>query len=330
MAYGACPTVGYAETRRQAAAFGTHMAESGVSVSVLRSEAFGDGCERVGGRCEACDRPSMRVARPWRTPGRPAIPARGRAGHVFRSVVVATPKKVTGRPAPGEERGTAASRSHARAKWGATAENVTDALREAILDGRIPASTWLREEDLAVELRVSRTPVREALRRLAADGLAVRVPNQGVQVTPMTIEDVLAVYTVRENLEGLAARLAANRADKPLIDELTRVHAAMAACAEADDPATMYPLNLEFHRIIRESSGNQYLERFLTLVEHAVRRFGATTYEIPGRMAATIEEHDRIITAIGGKDPDDAEKAARDHMRHTRDARIDAFVRLNT
>jgi len=207
---------------------------------------------------------------------------------------------------------------------------VTDTLREAILDGRIPASTWLREEELAAELRVSRTPVREALRRLAADGLAVRVPNQGVQVTPMTIEDVLAIYTVRENLEGLAARLAANRGGKGLIDQLTHVNAAMADCAVADDPNTMYRLNLEFHRIIRESSGNQYLKRFLTLVEHSVRRFGASTYEVPGRMAATVDEHNKIIRAIENKDADDAEQNAREHMRHTRDARISAFVRENT
>lgn len=243
---------------------------------------------------------------------------------------MSAPRKATRHSGSSERLGAVGSHVRPRPKRGDTAESVTDALRDAILDGLIPASTWLREEDLAAELQVSRTPIREALRRLTAEGLAVRVPNQGVQVTPMTIEDVLAVYTVRENLEGLAARLAANRAEKPLIDELTHVNAAMAECAEAEDPAKMYRLNLEFHRVIRESSGNQYLKRFLTLVEHAVRRFGATTYEIPGRMATTIEEHERIIKAIGARNPDEAEQAAREHMRHTRDARINAFVRANT
>lgn len=273
----------------------------------------------------------MRVARRRGTPRPSAIAARrGPARDLFRSVVMVAPKEATKRSASHERAGVVASRIRPRPKRGNTAESVTDALRESILDGLIPASTWLREEDLAAELRVSRTPVREALRRLTAEGLAVRVPNQGVQVTPMTIEDVLAVYTVRENLEGLAARLAANRSGKPLIEELMHIHAAMADCAEADDPDTMYRLNLEFHRIIRESSGNQYLKKFLTLVEHSVRRFGATTYEIPGRMAATIEEHDKIIKAISAGNPGEAEQMAREHMRHTRDARISAFVRANT
>ena len=209
------------------------------------------------------------------------------------------------------------------------ADGVTDALREAILDGLLPASCWLREEDLAAELEVSRTPVREALRRLTAEGLAVRAPNQGVQVAPMAIEDILAVYAVRENLEGLAARLAAQRGGDELAASLRDAQVRFEAAGAAGDVDKMIPLNLEFHRILRQATGNQYLERFLTLVEHAVGRFGATTFETPGRRAETVREHGRIVDAIAERRADDAEKLAMEHMRRARDARIQRFLDSN-
>jgi DNA-binding GntR family transcriptional regulator len=213
---------------------------------------------------------------------------------------------------------------------GSTADAVTDALREAILDGLIPASTWLREEDIAAELKLSRTPVREAIRRLTSEGLAVRMPNQGTQVAPMAIEDILAVYTVRENLEGLAARLAAQRASDGLRSQLREVHERFKKAVTEGDTAAVSELNLEFHRAIREATGNQYLERFLTLVEHAVRRFGRTTFEIPQRMDATIYEHESILTAIVNGVPDDAEVHARSHMRRAREARLAVFLKANS
>jgi DNA-binding GntR family transcriptional regulator len=213
---------------------------------------------------------------------------------------------------------------------GSTADAVTDALREAILDGLIPASTWLREEDIAAELNLSRTPVREAIRRLTSEGLAARMPNQGTQVAPMAIEDILAVYTVRENLEGLAARLAAQRASNVLRDQLRDVHERFKKAVAAGDSGTVSELNLEFHRAIREATGNQYLERFLTLVEHAVRRFGKSTFESRDRMDATIYEHESILAAIVNGIADDAEVHARSHMRRAREARLAAFLKANS
>lgn len=213
---------------------------------------------------------------------------------------------------------------------GSTADAVTDSLREAILDGVLPASSWLREEDLAAELHVSRTPIREALRRLTSEGLVVRAPNQGAQVAPMALEDILAVYAVRENLEGLAARLAAQRSGASLIERLMVVHRQLSASTAAGDVAAVADLNLQFHRTIREATENQYLERFLTLVEHAVRRFGRSTFERPGRMDSTVTEHQAILDAIVEGDADVAEERARQHMRQARAARIEAFLRVNT
>jgi DNA-binding GntR family transcriptional regulator len=209
---------------------------------------------------------------------------------------------------------------------GATADTITDALREAILDGVIPSLSWLREEDLAAEVMASRTPVREALRRLTAEGLTIRTPNQGVQVAPMTMEDILAVYAVREILEGLAARIAATRCDGALVERLSDVHLRLAEAAAENDVRAVTQLNLEFHRVIRQATSNPYLERFLTLVEHSVRRFGDTTFRMQGRPEAVVLEHQPMVDAIVAGDADEAERCARAHMKHAREARISAFL----
>jgi DNA-binding GntR family transcriptional regulator len=209
---------------------------------------------------------------------------------------------------------------------GSTTDAVTDALREAILDGALPPSTWLREDELATQLRVSRTPVREALRRLTDEHLTVRETHRGTVVAPMTLDDILAVYAVRETLEGLAARMAARRRPPGTVEALASVHSRMLEAAERSDALALSQLNLEFHRILRESSGNPYLDRFLTQVEHAVRRFGRSTYDTPGRTEAALAEHSAIIGAVASGDADLAAKHATEHMQHARNVRIQSAL----
>jgi DNA-binding GntR family transcriptional regulator len=210
--------------------------------------------------------------------------------------------------------------------YGSTTDVVTDALREAILDGVLPPSSWLREDELATELNVSRTPIREALRRLADQHLAVRLTNRGTIVAPLSLDDILAVYLVREQLEGLAARLAALRIPQGLLTSLLETHELMVAAAPQLDVAALAALNLKFHRLLREASANTYLDRFLVQVEHAVRRFGHSTYESPSRLQETLDEHRAIIDAIASGDPEAAAERATEHMRHARDARIRSIL----
>jgi DNA-binding GntR family transcriptional regulator len=209
---------------------------------------------------------------------------------------------------------------------GAATDDVTALLREAILDGRLPPHSWLREQDLAALFQVSRTPVREALRRLADEQLVERTANRGCRVKAMTVEDVLAVYLVRESLESLAARIAAQKATPALVARLTELHEQMSAPGITS--AEMAELNLHFHRAIRAQTGNAYLERFLTQVEHAVRRFGTSTFEDPQRVPEIHEEHRQIIEAIAAGDGAAAEKVTGHHMRCARDARIKHLLSL--
>ncbi|MQA10372.1 MAG: FCD domain-containing protein [Pseudonocardiaceae bacterium] len=209
---------------------------------------------------------------------------------------------------------------------GRTTDAVTDALREAILDGALSPSSWLREDDIATTFEVSRTPVREALRRLADEGLAVKTAHHGTVVAPMSFDDILALYVVRENLEGLAARLAAVRRPSGVVESLHAVHQRMVKAVKRADTPEMVKQNLEFHRQFRMAAGNPYLERFLTQVEHAVRRLPASTYAHPGRPDTALDEHQAIMDAITSGDGDAAERAAKRHMQQARSVRLTVLL----
>ncbi len=205
---------------------------------------------------------------------------------------------------------------------GRTAEAITNVLREAILDGVLEPSTWLREEELAKELTVSRTPIREALGRLSAEGLVTITARQGAVVTPLSLEDVLDLFDVRERLEGLAARLAARHRSEPEIQELDRILGRMEVAAAEQQVADLLALNVVFHRLIRQAARNRFLDRFLAQAEQAYRPFGRVTYKVPGRVAAVIGEHRRILAAIVAGNLDGAERCAIEHLHRTRELRI--------
>lgn len=202
-------------------------------------------------------------------------------------------------------------------KHGQTSERVVEILREAILDGVLPSSYWLREKELARELSVSRTPVREALQRLAIEGIVVISTNQGAMVAPVSIDDVLQIYSVRETLEGLAARLAARNRSESQIEQMEHAIEHMRSRA-AGDANELARLNFEFHRILRQCTKNHFLQRFLEQIEYAVRRFHGTTYEFPGWVEESIADHQILLDAIKSKDAEQAKKIAENHMRQAR------------
>ena len=193
------------------------------------------------------------------------------------------------------------------------AERVFRQLRQALRGGLYRPGDRLREQEVAERLKVSRTPVREALGRLAMQGLVEPAGSRGMIVRSLTTAEVLELYAMRELLEGAAARLAAQHASRPEFDALADLEAEFEA--SAPDAPQMARLNLMLHEAITRAARNRYLDGALQELQDAIALLGPTTFSVAGRPASAAEEHREIIAAIAARDPDKAEQAARAHIR---------------
>jgi DNA-binding GntR family transcriptional regulator len=210
---------------------------------------------------------------------------------------------------------------------GSMPEAVASALREAILDGALTPGTWLREAEVAREMKVSRTPVRDAFRILASEGLVSINANQGAVVAPMTTDDIIELYVMRETLEMLAAKLAARRGARQCLDAFAVMLPQMKELGKAGKHQELSKLNFDFHSVIREACGNRYLDRALEQVQNAARRFPDPTLGLPGRVEESIAEHVALADAISNGDAEAAERIAGEHMRHLAELRIRMLLR---
>lgn len=208
-----------------------------------------------------------------------------------------------------------------------TAEAVFTALSSAIVSRELPPGWRLAEERLAAIFEVSRTPIREALTRLASSGLASRDDRGTLRVQMLTAEKILEVYSVRVALEGLAASLAAQVATSLVVVELEQVNDAYAAAAEHQDFHRMADLNLDFHATIARASRNELLVNFIGQIHTWIRRIPTTTLTFPGRVTTSIDEHRELIAAIGQRDPQRSEEVARKHMRQAEQIRVAMLAR---
>jgi DNA-binding GntR family transcriptional regulator len=203
---------------------------------------------------------------------------------------------------------------------GSAVDAVYEVLRRSILDGELPPGHRLRSDVLANELKVSRTPVREALRKLETEGL-VDASRSGLVVRQSSEEDLIEIFYLREALEGMAARLAAENATRAEIDELHALFEDMEAVAARGDIALVRKLTGEFHVLVCRASHNKRLIQSLQgLLDH-VRQAQSSTLYMPGRPADALKEHRALLRAIEKRDPDLAETLARQHRRKTLELR---------
>jgi DNA-binding GntR family transcriptional regulator len=202
-------------------------------------------------------------------------------------------------------------------------DQVYDAIRDRITNGSLPRGARVHQEDLAEELGVSRTPVREALRRLAAEGLVEMRTNRGARVADIDQGGMRGAYDARLVVEPGAARLAAGRR---LPEPLARMRAAVAAQRRSlRSVERSFDANREFHLALVAASGNDYL---LQLVERLwVARIGATIYErqveTQERMVLDVREHEQILEAIEAGDGRRAESLTRRHLADAMKRSID-------
>jgi DNA-binding GntR family transcriptional regulator len=202
-----------------------------------------------------------------------------------------------------------------------TADAAYQALRQAILQGDLAPGERLRSDALANDLKVSRTPVREALRKLEAEGLVER-SGSGLIVREFSEKDLTEIFYVREALEGMAARLAAENATPGEIAEIRELLDDMEAVRERGDVAALRPLTAEFHRSIGRASHNgRLLQSLESLLEHVRQMQTSTLLQVEGRPAEALKEHRDLLKAIEARDAERAEKLARAHRHKTLELR---------
>ena len=218
-------------------------------------------------------------------------------------------------------RPTKTSGSIPRGSGVALGEAVFRSLCEALQAGSYRAGDRLREEEVAQRLNVSRTPVREALGRLAARGFVQPASGRGLVVRNLDISEVLELYAMREILEGAAARLAAEHASRPEIDALTDIEQAFVQASEGD-AAEMAKLNRAFHETICRAARNRYLDNASSELQDWIALLGPTTFTVTGRPSTSHGEHQVIIEAIASRDGDKAEQLARAHIREALRCRL--------
>ncbi len=189
---------------------------------------------------------------------------------------------------------------------------VCEELRRLIITGELEPGTRLVEEQLAARLAVSRNPVREALQTLAGEGFVNVLPRRGAVVAQVTMEQAEELFDVRMVLEPLAARLAAKRGDATSLHQLREVLDHARRATEAGDFDQVATCNTEFHQLVVEASGNDYLA--LLVAPMARRVQWVFRVSAPTRAPHSWSEHEEILRAIEAGDEDYAEAVARAHV----------------
>lgn len=191
---------------------------------------------------------------------------------------------------------------------------IADALEGLIFDGTFADGDRLDEVQLATRFSVSRTPIREALLRIAQSGLVVQIPRRGVFVRQPGPVELIEMFEVMAELEAVSARLAASRiSDKALAD----LHTANECCrraVEARDTDGYYRENEQFHAILYRQSGNAFLEQECLRLQRRLKPFRRLQLRVRGRMAQSMLEHEAIVAAIENGNGDGASDAVRRHV----------------
>ncbi len=196
-----------------------------------------------------------------------------------------------------------------------SSERVYRQLRQMILSGELPPQTRLVEIHLGEQFGVSRTPVREALKRLTAEKLVLGDPLRGLVVHAPEPHEVSEVYMVREALESLAVRLAAQRITDDELRQLRVILESMRDAVAKERTDLVVSANIAFHDVIYRAAGNDTLFRLARDLSDFVRRFSAQAFANPDRASAVVEEHERILAALRARDPDAAAAASSSHLQ---------------
>jgi DNA-binding GntR family transcriptional regulator len=194
-------------------------------------------------------------------------------------------------------------------------QRVYEHLRSEILDGRLEPGTELGEVALSAQLGVSRGPLREAIGRLAAEGLVMVRPRRGAIVRELSEEEFLELYQVREAIEGMAVKLAVPRLTPDDVEALWEINGRMAEHAQRSEIVPFFQANLEFHGRLIEACANQKLRELYQQLLDQLQRYRMRSLTLRGNLQRSVAEHAAIIRAAKRGDAERAAQLMADHIR---------------
>jgi len=201
---------------------------------------------------------------------------------------------------------------------GSLRERVFLQLEEDIINGKYSEGQKLTEGMLSNELKVSRTPVREAIRQLELEGLVETIPNKAIIVTGITRQDIEDIYEIRISIEGLAARRAARNASEEELEKLKEITDLQEFYTLRKDMKHLVKTDGEFHETIFRASGSKTLKNILSTFHHNLKKARSDSFGKPARAKAVLEEHKAIFEALEARDSIRAEHYMLIHVKNAR------------
>ncbi|NPV92400.1 MAG: GntR family transcriptional regulator [Firmicutes bacterium] len=202
---------------------------------------------------------------------------------------------------------------------------VLEILREAIVSGVMQPGEKLMEAQLAEEMGISRTPVREAIRKLELEGFVHMIPRKGACVAEYSVKDIEDTFKIRAALEKLAIELAIEKVTEANLEELTRVLAEEAVVIESADKEAMVEKDAEFHEFIYRIGENSRLFVIMNNLTEQIRRFRFVSLGGSGRGREVLEEHSHIYEALKMKDVKLGQELMETHINNTRQSLMGAI-----
>lgn len=198
-------------------------------------------------------------------------------------------------------------------------EQVLARLRTMLVEGQIAAGAKLNERELAARLQVSRTPLREAIKQLAAEGLVELLPNRGAVAPLLTEADVQASFEVMAALEGLSGELAAQRIDGAGLRAIEALHYEMLAAYTRRDLSAYYRLNAQIHAAINAAARNPVLARSYSQVNARLQALRFRSNQDEDKWVRAVKEHSQMIEALAARDAPALRQLLVTHLEHKRD-----------
>ena len=194
-------------------------------------------------------------------------------------------------------------------------ERISSAIQGDILEGRLRPGDRLEEPVLSRKYAVSRTPIREALRQLASTRLVEIRPRAGAVVASPTAGEIIDLFELVAELEGVAARLATERLDKSDLAAIEEAHAICQKAARGDDAAAYYRVNGDFHLAVHKAAKNVVLRKEIQALDTRLSPYRRFITFRTGRTQTALKEHDQILRALQKRDSSLAQSAMSDHVR---------------